>query len=311
MSYYRRSRNHYIFSWGCTVPNRISLISLAIALFLGTMPKPVVAQALLPYTLQIDSAQLEQTALSLAEEAVQLARLQQYQLAIPRAALATQLAPKNDRAWTLLGSLYLQVEELDKGIEALGQAQSLAPENPSIKFVLGEAYFRQAKYEKAAEYLQAGLKIKPDTPGALFDLGNAFYKLKRFDNAIAQYEKAFALEKNLWPAINNIGLVKYETGDVDSAIRRWQEAIAIDNKAAEPMLALAVALYTKGDKEKGLAMGEAALKLDKRYATVDFLKENLWGDRLIAATQNFLATPQIQAALTKIQDAPPPPQTSP
>ena len=92
-------------------------------------------------------------------------------------------------------------DQLDKGIEALGQAQSLSPENPSIKFVLGEAYFRQAKYEKAAEYLQAGLKIKADTPGALFDLGNAFYKLKRFDQAIAQYEKAFALEKNLWPLL--------------------------------------------------------------------------------------------------------------
>ena len=67
-------------------------------------------------------------------------------------------------------------------------------------------------------------------------------------------------------------------------------------------------IYTKGDKEKGLALGEAALKLDKRYATVTFLKDNLWGDRLISATQNFLATPEMKAALAKIQDAPPPPQ---
>src|SRR4028118_1400778 len=100
-------------------------------------------------------------------------------------------------------------------------------------------------------------------------------------------------------------------GDADGAIKRWEQAIAIDNKAAESTLALAVALYTKGDQEKGLAMGEAALKLDKRYAEVDFLKENLWGDRLIAATQNFLATPQIKAALTKIEDAPPPPPLPP
>ncbi len=95
-------------------------------------------------------------------------------------------------------------------------------------------------------------------------------------------------------------------GDVDSAIKRWEQAIAIDNKAAESMLALAVALYTKGDQAKGLAMGEAALKLDKRYATVDYLKENLWGDRLIAATQKFLETPEMKAALAKIQDTPPP-----
>ncbi len=311
IGYYRRSRNHIFFAGADRVPNRLPLLSLLLALGLWTMPKPVVAQALLPYTLQIDSAGLEQTALSLAEEAVQLARLQQYQLAVPRAELATQLAPKNAQTWTLLGSLYLQVEQFDKGIVALQQAQSLAPENASIQFVLGEAHFRQAKYEKAVEYLQAGLKIKPDTPGALFDLGNAFYKLKRFEEAIAQYEKAFALEKNLWPAINNIGLVKYEMGDADGAIKRWEQAIAIDKEAAEAMLALAVALYGKGDKAKGLAMGEAALKLDKRYATVEYLKENLWGDRLIAATQKFLETPEMKAALTKIQDAPPPPQILP
>lgn len=94
MSYYRRSRNPYIFFWGCTVPNRIPLISLLLALGLGAMPEPAVAQALLPYTLQIDSAQLEQTALSLAEEAVQLARLQQYQLAVPRAETRHTVSPQ-------------------------------------------------------------------------------------------------------------------------------------------------------------------------------------------------------------------------
>jgi tetratricopeptide (TPR) repeat protein len=96
-------------------------------------------------------------------------------------------------------------------------------------------------------------------------------------------------------------------GDVDGAIKRWEQAIAIDDKAAESMLALAVALYGKGDQAKGLSMGEAALKLDKRYATVEYLKENLWGDRLIADTQKLLATPEMKAALDKIQDAPPPP----
>jgi hypothetical protein len=54
-------------------------------------------------------------------------------------------------------------------------------------------------------------------------------------------------------------------------------------------------------------MGEAALKLDKRYATVEYLKENLWGDRLIADTQKLLATPEMKAALDKIQDTPPSP----
>ncbi|HEY9668168.1 MAG TPA: cytochrome c biogenesis factor, partial [Coleofasciculaceae cyanobacterium] len=121
--------------------------------------------------------------------------------------------------------------------------------------------------------------------------------LKQYPKAVAQYEKAVAIEKKFWPAINNIGLVKYEQGDVQGAIDRWQAAIAIDDEAAEPKLAVAVALYAKGDKEKGLALGEAAIRLDSRYADLEFLKENLWGERLLAQTKEFLANPRIQASI--------------
>ena len=69
----------------------------------GTTLKPVQGQALVPHVLQLDSAQLEQTGLGLAEEALQLARFQQFDLALSRAELATELAPNNQRNWELLG----------------------------------------------------------------------------------------------------------------------------------------------------------------------------------------------------------------
>jgi hypothetical protein len=62
-------------------------------------------------------------------------------------------------------------------------------------------------------------------------------------------------------------------------------------------LALGVALYTKGDRQQGLAMGEAALRIDQRYGELDFLKQNLWGERLLSDTKKFLELPRIQAAL--------------
>ena len=79
-------------------------------------------QALLPRTLQLDGTQLEQQGLFLAEEAAQLARFQQFELALARAELAAQLAPNAPQAWGILGSLYLQSKELPKGIAALEQA---------------------------------------------------------------------------------------------------------------------------------------------------------------------------------------------
>ncbi|MCS6814629.1 MAG: tetratricopeptide repeat protein, partial [Cyanobacteria bacterium] len=122
--------------------------------------------------------------------------------------------------------------------------------------------------------------------------------------AIAQYEKAVQHDAKFWPALNNIGLIRYEQGDVEGAMRHWRESIAIDDKQAEPQLALAVALYAKGDRTQGLLLGEQALRLDKRYADLEFLKENLWGDRLLAEAKKFLSVPQIKAVLAQTGSSP-------
>ena len=225
------------------MPKHIPLFSIFALLGLLSVQAPVSGQALVPYTLQLDSKQLEQQGLNLAQDAVQLVRFQQYELALPRAELASQLAPKKYQTWFILGTLYVQNKELDKGIEALQRAKSLDPKEAGIFFTLGSAHFQKGDYTTAVTQLEEGLKLKPGVPEALFDLGNSYYMLKQFPKAIAQYEKAVAKEKNFWPAINNIGLVKYEQGDVAGAIEKWQAAIAIDNEAAEPKLASAVALY--------------------------------------------------------------------
>jgi tetratricopeptide (TPR) repeat protein len=145
----------------------------------------------------------------------------------------------------------------------------------------------------------------------LFDLGNGYYMLGRLPEAIAQYNKAVANDKKFWPAINNIGLIKYEQGDVQGAIKQWQAAVAIEKQAAEPLLALAVALYGKGDRQQGLAMGEAALRIDGRYGDLDFLKQNLWGNRLLSDTKKFLELPRIQAALQQQESSSSPSQQLP
>ncbi len=290
---------------GGSVPKRIGLISFLFLCSFISVPK-VNAQALIPHTVQLDAAKLEQQGLVLAQEAAQLAQFRQYDLAMPRARLATQLAPKSDKVWFLLGGLYLQSKELDKAITSLQKAQSLNPKNAETYFALGSAYFQKQNYQSAIGLYKAGLKIKPNDPEGLFDLGNAYYMLGKLPQAIIEYKKSIEQKQDFWPAVNNIGLIFYEQGDIKSAMNQWQQAIAKANNvkqpAAEPQLALAVALYTRGDKgerQRGLAMGEAALRLDERYANLDFLKENLWGNRLLSDTKKFLELPSIQAALNE------------
>ncbi|MBE9129879.1 MULTISPECIES: tetratricopeptide repeat protein [unclassified Coleofasciculus] len=290
------------------MPKHISFFSIIVALGLLTVPVPVLGQALVPYTLQLDSEELEQQGLNLAQDAVQLVRFQQYDLALPRAELATQLAPNSYQTWFILGSLYVQNKEVDKAIEALQRAHSLEPQEAGILFTLGSAHFQKANYTQAIADLEMGLKIEPEVPEALFDLGNSYYMIEQYPQAIATYEKAAAQKPTdswpVWPAINNMGLVKYEQGDVAGALEKWQAALAFDEEAAEPQLATAVALYTRGERQKGISLGEAAIRTDNRYADLEFLKENLWGKRLLSDTKMFLENPQIQATIAQNQEPP-------
>jgi tetratricopeptide (TPR) repeat protein len=263
---------------------------------------PAWGQALLPYTPNLDIEKLEEQGLALAEDAIQLVRFRQYELALGRAKLATQLAPDQYQTWFILGSLYLQQEELDQGIDTLNKALSLAPEEetPGILFTLGNAYFQTEEYDKAAKVLEDGLKLQPETPTALFDLGNVYLKMGRYGEAITAYDTAVDQEAEFWPAINNIGLIHYEQGKIKDAIAKWEAAVAIDDQQAEPQLALAVAFYIQGQQEKGLKLGEEALKIDGRYADLDFLEENLWGDKLLQDTAVFFETSTMQSVLDNL-----------
>ena len=121
----------------------------------------------------------------------------------------------------------------------------------------------------------------------------------KYPDAIAQYQKAVKKDPKFWPAINNIGLVSYESGDVNGAIQNWQRAISIDPKAAEPTLAIAAALFAQGKQAEAFTIAEKAILLDNRYANIQYLKDNLWGDKLLNDTRKLIQTPRIRDFITK------------
>lgn len=284
-----------------TVFKRNWLLSLLVSVGVWQVSVPVMGQMLLPYTPQLNTEELKEQGLQVAEEAAQLIRFQQHELALSRAKLATQLAPNEYQPWFILGTLYIIKQELDPGVKALEKALALQPEEAGIKFTLGNAYFQQGKYQQAATELEEGLKIKSDVPSAQFDLGNAYFKLERMAEAIAVYQKAVDQQEDFWPAINNIGLIKYEQGNIKEAIKHWEKALEIDPEQAEPKLALGVAFYIQGQTEQGFEFAQTALQLDSNYAELQHLKDNLWGEKLIKDTQTFFTTPKMKSVFSQLE----------
>ncbi len=282
-----------------------SLVAIAAAWPLGL---PALSQALLPYRVDLNVQNLEDQGLAMLQDAVQLTRFEQYELAFPRAKLAAQLVPKDFRAWFLLGSLYLQEEDYPAAVTSLEKARDLIPSNnvqerTGVFFMLGSAYFQTGQYLEAKEVFRQGLGENEESVEAWFDLGNTHYKLQEYEEAIAAYETAMAQADDFWPAINNIGLVQYEQGDTAAAIEAWEAALQIDANAAEPMLAIAVARYRQSPSSEAVRLGQLALSLDPTYGNLDFLRLNLWGDRLMEDAAQFLAVPAIRAQLGRNSNA--------
>ncbi len=149
-------------------------------------------------------------------------------------------------------------------------------------------------YQGALSDYNQVIKLEPNNPQHYVDRGVVHHKLQDYTAALSDYNQAVAKDEKFWSAYAYIGLIKYEKGDVLGAIAQWQKAVKINGNAAEAQLAMAVALYAQGEQQKSLSMALAALRLDKRYADVEYLKENLWGDRLIADAQKLLSHPSVQ-----------------
>lgn len=264
---------------------------------------PVRSQAVLPLAHELNQDQLEQQGMMLIEDAIQLSRFQQYEWAIPRAKLATQLVPTRFESWYILGTLLVQESEFEEGIRVLNRAKKLESEESGIYSILGAAYFQSGDYEKAIPELETALGFGDESIEVLFDLGNAQFKLERYDAAIATYKRSIKLRDDFWPAINNVGLIQFEQGKISEAIEHWEKAIALDPTAAEPMLAVAVATYVQGDTTKGLELAKEALILDSRYGEIEFLDENLWGAELLKATEIVFATPTLEALFSELAES--------
>ena len=269
---------------------------------------PGSTQALLPYTPLVKADQFEEKGIDLTQQVEYMLRFRLddagVSSAVSMARLATQLAPNRVESWRVLGLLYAQQKQTEQSITALQKAVSLDAKDPVNHFLLGRIYFQKGEYTKAQTSLEQGLKIKPDYKEALFDLGNTRFKLGKLPEAIAAQQKALDIDKKFWPAINNIGLINYEQGNLAEAVKSWQEAITIDNKQAEPQLALAVALYKQGKQEEAYKTAKAALTLDGQYADLTFLKENLWGDKILEDTETLFKTPQMESMIQSLPKEP-------
>ncbi|WP_414574087.1 tetratricopeptide repeat-containing serine protease family protein [Nostoc sp. CCY 9925] len=245
---------------------------------------------------QLNPNEAQKEGLKIAKEVAQIVKYlpDSSSRYLSRVRVATVLAPNSDETWYLLGAMYVQTKQYDDAILALKKAKTLNLKNADVLFTLGQVYYQQQNYPAAIQSLQAGLKLRPNEAQQLLLLGFIFHKQGKLADAISQYLQASAQSTKYssvsTAALNNIGFINYEQGNVTGAIRQWTAVLETNRfqPPVETQLALSVALYTQGERQQSQKGGQDALRRDPRYQNIEFLKQNLWGDRLLADTTKFL-----------------------
>jgi tetratricopeptide (TPR) repeat protein/S1-C subfamily serine protease len=214
---------------------------------------------------------------------------------------AIKINPNETLAYNNRGFVRFQLGDKQGAIQDYNQAIKINPNDALAYYNRGNARYELGDKQGAIDDYNLAIKINPNNADAYIVRGTIYHEQGNYTAAISDYNQAVAKNANSLAAVNNIGLIKYEQGDKETAIKQWQQAIKINNQRAEPMLALAVALYGKGEEQQAYQLAETALKLDKNFADVNFLKKNVWGDKIIADTQKLLSTPKMKTLLSQLR----------
>jgi len=103
----------------------------------------------------------------------------------------------------LLGSLYTQKREYDKGIAEGERAVALNPSGATVLVNYASSLYFAGRSEEAIPLLQRAIRLNPFGPGLYYQyLGNALRMTGQFEEAVSAYKKAIQrASDNLWSHI--------------------------------------------------------------------------------------------------------------
>ncbi len=201
-------------------------------------------------------------------------------------------------AWSIIGMLYIHMNEPAKAVKFLDKAIELEPNNPEYWDQLGFAYFNQGNLLKSIDYFQKAinldykrketlnrlsysymalgkqeeakngfinvLELDPQNVFALNNLGLIYVKLNRFSKAIMYFTEVVSLEDDYIQAWNNLGTCYAMTKNHPKAVECYEKVIELGSQKADHWYNLASSYIDLKQIDKATTTLEKALELNTR-----------------------------------------------
>lgn len=95
----------------------------------------------------------------------------------------TELNPRNDKAWEMLGGIYVSTRDYDNAIHAYQQAIAINPSIEEYHYRLGQVFILDQKYEEAIQEFLNVIELNADNIFAYCALASCYRHLGRDDEA--------------------------------------------------------------------------------------------------------------------------------
>ena len=193
---------------------------------------------------------------------------------------AIQLNRDHIRAYYSLGTAYIRVGNVEKGVEQIKKYETLkpyanrvsqlersiqrSPKNPELWYQLGLVHLRYNKFELAIKSLEKSIELTPNNRKVYNTLAGCYMRLNRFEKMQQACEAAVRLAPNEANGHNNLGMSYSLQGKYIEAMNSFLTAIQLDAENPKFHQNLGKVYDILGDAEKAAHEFETARQLQAR-----------------------------------------------
>jgi tetratricopeptide (TPR) repeat protein len=173
--------------------------------------------------------------------------------------------PNHGDSLNLLGTIYVQTGQAERGVALLERAIRINPNLAESHCVLGVGLDALGRPEEALAAFGRAVGLKPAYVEAHFQRGVALGRLGRHDEALASFDAAIGLDPAMWKAHYNRGLLLHQMGRLEDALASLKQTSALVPEFVEAHFNRGLLLSLMARPEEAVASFDLALGLDPEH----------------------------------------------
>jgi tetratricopeptide (TPR) repeat protein len=139
-----------------------------------------------------------------------------------------ELEPRYPGAWSVIGFVHFQLNQVDEGVQAMRREIEINPQNLLVYKSLGSTLMALKRWEEATTVWQEVGKLDPKDSDVALNVGWGLARLKRYKEAVPPLETAAELNPKGSEVRMELAYAYLNIGEIEKALNVYQKAAELD-----------------------------------------------------------------------------------